>query len=121
MDGAPSTRLVALVGVVTPRQRKATHTGGQPVIAEEKMLPMADVLLIVADGEPGALLFRYTAHGELAGDTWHTTVDAAQAQADYEYGDALLRPWLEIPEEIRDAHEFAIRYAHERLNDRGRW
>jgi hypothetical protein len=101
--------------------RRATHTGGHQVISEEKMLPVADVVLIVANDEPGAMLFRYTTAGEFGGDTWHASVDAARAQAEYEYGEALLLPWLDVPEEISDPHVFAIQYALERLNDRGRW
>ena len=57
----------------------------------------------------------------MGGDTWHASVDEARAQAEYEYGESLLLPWLDVPEEIPDAHQFAVRYAHERLNDRGRW
>jgi hypothetical protein len=91
-------------------------------ISPEKMLPIPDVLLIVADDDgTGAMMFRYTTVGEFGGDTWHATVEAARSQAEYEYGEALLLPWLDVPEEISDAHQFAVRYAHERLNDRGRW
>lgn len=114
------TRCVALAGALTG-ERKATHTGRFPAIAPEKMLPVADVLLIVADDDPGVMLFRYTAYGEHAGDTWHDSVEAARAQAAYEFGDALILPWLDVPDDVTDAHEFAVRYAHERLKDRGRW
>lgn len=114
------TRSVALVGPLAG-ERKATHTGGHQVISEEKLLPIADVVLIVADEEPGVMLFRYTTHGESAGDTWHATVEDARAQAAYEYGDALILPWMEVPEDVADPHEFAAKYALDRLNDRGRW
>lgn len=112
-------RCMALAGALTG-ERKITNTGRFPAIDPEKMLPVADVLLIVADDDPGAMLFRYTAHGDLAGDTWHPTVEAAQQQAEYEFGDALLLPWMDVPEDVGDPHEFAIRYALERLNDRER-
>jgi hypothetical protein len=85
------------------------------------MLPMADVLLMTADDDPGVMLFRYTTAGEFGGDTWHPSVAEARAQAEYEYGEALLLPWMDVPEEIGDAHIFAVQYALERLNDRGRW
>lgn len=114
------TRCIALAGALTG-ERKVTHTGRFPAIGPEKMLPLADVLLIVADEDPGAMLFRYTAHGDQAGDTWHASVEDARAQAEYEFGDALLLPWLDVPEDVSDPHEFAIKYALERLNDRGRW
>jgi hypothetical protein len=112
------SRSVALVGALT-RERRAAHTGGFP-LDPEKMLPLPDVVLVVADDNGGAMLFRYTAHGEFGGDTWHATVAEAQEQAAYEYGDALV-PWIEVPSEIADAHAFAIQYAFERLNRRGDW
>ena len=122
MGQVPKHRLVALVGPVSATARKETHTGGMVAISPEKMLPVADVVLLVAeDDASAAMLFRYTTVGEFGGDTLHANVDAARAQAEYEYGESLLLPWLEVPEEIADAHQFAVRYAHERLNDRGRW
>jgi hypothetical protein len=67
------------------------------------------------------MLFRYTTAGEFGGDTWHPTDEDARAQARFEYGEALLLPWMEVPDEIEDPHSFAIQYAFERLKDRGRW
>jgi hypothetical protein len=113
-------RAVALIGAYTA-ERKATHTGGHAVIPEDKLLPMADVLLMIADEDPGVMLFRYTIGGEFGGDTWHASAAEARAQAEYEYGEALLLPWMDVPDEIADAHSFAVAYALERLNDRGRW
>ena len=118
MSKGTPTRLLALVGALTG-ERRAIHTGNYPLIPE-KMLPLADVVILVADDDPGAMLFRYTAHGELGGDTWHLNVEEAQESAIYEYGEAL-QSWEEIPSNITDAHEYAVRYAAERLKDRGSW
>ena len=112
------TRLFALIGALTG-ERRAIHTGNYPLIPE-KMLPLADVVILVADDEPGAMLFRYTAHGEFGGDTWHLTVEEALESAIYEYGEAL-QPWADVPDDVGDAHDFAVRYAAERLKDRGSW
>ena len=114
------TRYVALVGAIVG-ERRVAETAGFP-LDPAKMLPLPDVVLVVADGSPGggAMLVRYTAHGELAGDTWHVSLADARAQATYEYGDALV-PWIEVPDEIGDAHAFAVRYAYEQLNSRGDW
>lgn len=109
-------RKLALVGAIDG-ERRAEHTAGFPLEAE-KMLPVADVVLLIAGADPGAMLFRYTAYGEFAGDTWHQTVSDAEEQAAFEYEDAL-QPWLDVPDEIADAHRFAVQYAAERLNDRG--
>jgi hypothetical protein len=100
-------------------ERRAEHTAGFP-LDPAKMLPVADVVLVVADDDAGAMLFRYTVNDDLGGDTWHATVAEAQEQAAYEYGDALL-PWIEVPSEVEDAHAFAVQYAYERLNKRDGW
>ena len=74
----------------------------------------------IGDADPGAMLFRYTAHGEFGGDTWHPSVDAAREHAIYDYSDALGN-WVDVPDEVRDAHAYAIQFAAERLNSRGEW
>ena len=118
MNQPTRSRLVALVGVVAG-ERRATHTAGYPM-DPSKMLPLADVVLLVADGDPGAMLFRYTAHGEFGGDTWHPTVADAREQAAEEYRDAL-GTWIEVPDGVDDPHVFAVKYAADRLNSRGDW
>jgi hypothetical protein len=110
-------RIIALIGVLSGG-RWATETAGHPM-DPAKMLPLADVLLVVDDGE-GTMLFRYTAHGEFGGDTYHETLGAAYMQAREEYGDAL-GEWMDVPDEVTDAHAFAVAYAHDRLNGRGGW
>jgi hypothetical protein len=112
------TRVLALVGVIDG-ERRAAHTAGYP-LDPAKMLPVADVVLLVAGGDGGAMLFRYTAHGEFGGDTWHRTPAEAQDQAVYEYGDALGQ-WVEVPDAVPDAHAYAVQFAFERLNSRGDW
>jgi hypothetical protein len=110
------TRLIALVGPIAG-ERQAVHTANYP-LAPEKMLPVADVVLLVSDDSESAMVFRYTAHGEFGGDTLHSTIAEAKEETAAEYSEALL-PWEEVPDEVSDAHVFAIRYARERLNDRG--
>jgi hypothetical protein len=84
------------------------------------MLPEADVLLLIAGDDTGVMLFRYTAHGEVAGDTWHRTLADARDLAAHEYG-AALGEWVDVPDTVADAHEYAVQYARERLNSRGDW
>lgn len=110
----PTLRRIALVGV-PDGERQVVHTAGFP-IDPDRMLPTPDVLLIV-DSSQGCMLFRYTAYGELCGDTPHDNAAQAESQAIVEYGEALA-PWLEVPAEISDAHHFAIKYAAEQLNER---
>jgi hypothetical protein len=118
MTPSNRTRCLALVGPVDA-QRRITETAGFP-IDPSKIPPAPDVILLVADDDPGAMLFRYTAHGELGGDTWHQSVDDAREHAIYDYSDAL-GEWVDVPEEVEDAHAYAIQYAAERLNTRGDW
>ena len=110
------TRLVALVGPLTG-DRHVVQTANHPM-DPAKMLPIADVVLLVSDDGESAMAFRYTAHGEFGGDTLHRTIAAAKEEIEAEYEEALL-PWEEVPEDVGDAHAYATRYAHERLNDRG--
>ena len=79
------------------------------------MLPVADVILLVPDTDGGAMLFRYTANGQFGGDTWHATIDDAREQAKFEYDEAL-EPWIDVPDDVEDAHAYAIQYAFGRLN-----
>lgn len=109
-------RRVALVGPLGDR-RLAVHTAGYPM-DPESMLPPADVVLLVWDAKAGAMLFRYTSHGELCGDTPHTSIAEAQEHASMEYGEALL-DWIEVPDDVADAHAFAVQYAADQLNQRG--
>jgi hypothetical protein len=84
------------------------------------MLPPPDVILLIADHDPGAMLFRYTAHGEFGGDTWHPSADDARESCIYEYSDAL-GEWVGVPDAVEDAHAYAVEYAADRLNSRGDW
>jgi len=107
-------RRVSLVGPV--EQRFAVHTAGYPM-DPDSMLPPPDVVLVISGAKGEAMLFRYTAHGELCGDTPHDTLDEAEDQASREYGLALLG-WMEVPPEITDAHAFAIQYAADQMRER---
>jgi hypothetical protein len=114
-DAAPAVRTIALVDVL-PHGRRLTHTSDHP-LDPAAMLPDADVVLLVSDADGGAMLFRYSAFGEVCGDTWHPTLEMAREQAAEEYEGAL-HAWVTVPDDVRDAHHFAVRYAADRLNDR---
>jgi hypothetical protein len=116
MSDLTRTRLLALISA------NEGHTPPTAVDALDgaKRLPDADVLLLIAAGDPDAMVFRYSAFGELGGDSWHPSVAEAKEQAAAEYGEALL-PWEAVPDEVTDAHAYAIAFASDRLNDRGKW
>ena len=110
------TRLIALVGPLAG-ERRVVQTTSHP-LDPEQMLPVADVVLLVSDDDESAMVFRYTAYGEFGGDTYHATVADAKEETQAEYEGALLE-WEEVPDDVEDAHAVAVRYARDRLNDRG--
>ena len=118
MTSPNRTRSLALVGPCAGK-RRVTHTAGFP-IDPSKILPAPDVILLIADDTPGAMLFRYTAYGEVGGDTWHPSPDDAREACIYEYSDAL-GEWVDVPDDVEDAHAYAVQYAADRLNSRGDW
>ena len=118
MTHSNRTRSLALVGSLA-NHRRLTHTAGFPLYPA-KLPPPPDVVLLIGDDNGGAMLFRYTAYGEFGGDTWHQSVDDAREHAIYDYSDAL-DDWVDVPTDVEDAHAYAVRYAAERLNQRGDW
>lgn len=115
MTESDRTRCLALLGPLTG-ERRITQTQGFP-IDESKLLPIPDVILLIAGPEPGAMLFRYTAHGEFGGDTWHPSLESAREQVDYEYEDSV-GEWIHVPPDVEDPHAWAVQYAADRLNGR---
>ena len=118
MSDLTRTRLLALISANEGHAYAPSTAADALDVA--KRLPDADVLLLVAGDEPDAMVFRYSAFGELAGDSWHPSVADAKERAGEEYGAALL-PWEPVPDEVTDAHAYAITFASDRLNDRGKW
>lgn len=78
--------------------------------------PMSDPdVVVLAATSDGPMLFRYTARGEFAGDTWHESLEDAKAQAEAEYGSAL-GDWQDVPEGVSDAEAYAIDAAARRAD-----
>lgn len=69
--------------------------------------PFARVVLI--DETPDFFtLWRFSERGEFAGETAHLSLEGAERQAVYEYGERL-GDWFDIPSDQRDAEEFVLR------------
>jgi hypothetical protein len=79
-------------------------TGGRD---DRRLLDPAQ-FLIIEEHSDGIFLYRYDAQGSCVGDTWHSTVDDAKAQAAYEFSDSL-ESWRDVPPEIADAVTFGVR------------
>lgn len=69
-------------------------------------LPDAALLLIKTNTE-GTFLYRLTNDGSEITDTWHTSVEAAQRQAEFEFGSHLSEWWV-VPEDVDDPVSFAL-------------
>jgi hypothetical protein len=104
---------VRFFGWVTGNGKSAVvHRVGMPEDARgQTTLPPA-ALLIIDEADDGALLLRYAATRQFAGDTWHPSVDAAKAQAKFEFGDIMWHDGGEA--ESLAVNEFAAARLRER-------
>ena len=102
------TRLVAAITATTEPPRVPHYIGLPSELSQEaepELLPWARILLL-EERPDGVFLFRYTSNRSYAGDTWHASVEQAQAQAAYEYADHL-GVWQPVPDDVKDALTFA--------------
>jgi hypothetical protein len=76
---------------------------GDPNSTAEKPDPKWLVIELSPDGW---FLYRYTSSGQVAGDTWHASLEDAQYQANREY-ESEAREWVEVPSSIGNAVKFA--------------
>lgn len=100
-----------LFNVLTPSlvQREPRHFQGLPPVLTNSVdtripLPPGRILLISRTSS-GIFLYRYTANGGYAGDTWHANVDDALEQASFEFEEDL-NEWQDVPEGVVDALVF---------------
>jgi Beta-lactamase len=98
--------LIALVGAIADR-KQTIHSWGFG--SEKQFMAFPDVVL-AEGGVASVMLYRYRSEGESCGYTWHASLRDAQGQAEYEYREAL-GPWLPIPPDVADAHQYAIAFA----------
>jgi hypothetical protein len=110
-----ATRFFARVDRARVTRPSSNFVGLPPELTEgedhRRPLPHPDLLILKADAA-GVYLFRYSAAGEFGGDTWHQTFNDAQAQAVFEYGEAV-GDWEEIPAAEPDAESYAIKAVRE--------
>ena len=101
-------RLFAAVDAARARQRVRHYVGLPPDVTGSRdmrtQLPnAAAVVLEEADG--AFYLFRFDRDGNELSDTWHMTREDAEAQATYEFQDALGK-WSVVPDELADLQSF---------------
>lgn len=106
MSSELALRALRLIARVTaaPGESRVRHFRGFPPGVSERdqreLLPPAPLILI-EETSHGFYLDRYSASGEFCGDTWYRTLEDAQHQATYEYGDRLSE-WVQVPHEVED-------------------
>jgi hypothetical protein len=105
-----SVRMTAKVTGHLPEPKVKHYRGLPPELTGGKDLrePMQSPVLIAIEEKPdGVFLFRFTADGQVVGDTWHVTVEEAQQQARFEFPD-LLSDWKSVPADVEDVVAFGL-------------
>jgi hypothetical protein len=76
--------------------------------AEGRAQDMPRPAVVILEETPdGFLLYRYSQEGAPAGDTWHASRRDAEAQAEFEFGNAL-GVWAFVPDSVGDAHAYVL-------------
>ena len=111
VEASDRIALIALVGAIVDR-KQTIHSRG--VGSAKQFMAFPDVVL-AEGGAASVMLYRYRSEGEFCGDTWHASLGDAQGQAEHEYQEAL-GPWLPVPGDVADPHQYAIAFARENRN-----
>lgn len=108
-----STRLIALVNKVDEPVATRQFRGLPPELTGgvdyREALPWPRVLVIEKKPD-GIFLYRFTEDGACVGDTWHMSLEDAEAQAESEY-DTHLSEWKEVPDSSDDPVSYALKNA----------
>ena len=103
-------RPVALI-VAQQLRSKVRHFFGMPPelagdVDSRQPMPRPYALLIETKID-GVFLFRITADGQFAGDTWHQSITEAQEQASFEFEDCV-SDWTAVPDDVEDPVAFCL-------------
>lgn len=108
-----TTRFIARV-IAHPIKPHVRHYHGLPPdLAKDRdsrsEMPIAEALLIEIEPD-GVFLFRLSANGEFAGDTWHQSIEEAKTQAEFEFGHGLSN-WESVPSDVEDVMAYVRKRA----------
>jgi hypothetical protein len=100
------------------RQFWAEMKAGTTELQNKREMGWPRVLILVEESD-GPMLYRYTAEGDYAGDTWHESLTDARDQAAFEYTSSL-GTWQEIPDTVQSGAEveYALTTVEARQPDR---
>jgi len=104
-------RLYTIIKETKHHPKTRQFLGFPPELTEGKdyRIPLPwPKILIIEETHEGFFLYRYDVNKNFAGDTWHMTLEDAKYQANSEYKN-LLGEWKEIPKDVKDAIDFAIK------------
>ena len=103
-------RLTARIATDGPGPKASHYRGLPPELTggKDQRERMPRPALVTIEQKPdGVFLFRFTSNGLAVGDTWHMTVEEAQDQARFEFGDSLLE-WKAVPADVDDLVSFGL-------------
>lgn len=103
-------RLASTVLSVPDLPKVRIYIGFPPEInpdPEARQMMEPPHVLVIEQKEDGFFLFRFTAAGVFAGDTWHLNLEDAKHQADFEF-DGQITPWIDVPSNVQDVVCFAL-------------
>lgn len=105
------TRLMATVTGRPAELRTKHYSGLPPEVTDDgqdtrTMMPWPAILLINEE-DSGVFLYRFTADGEYAGDTWHQSLDDAKHQAEFEFAPHYSE-WIAVPRDVEDPLAYAV-------------
>ncbi|HWF62077.1 MAG TPA: hypothetical protein VN666_17465 [Nitrospira sp.] len=67
----------------------------------------APALVLIEEKSDGVFLFRFSADGQVVGDTWHMMVEEAKQQAYFEFPE-LLSGWKSVPADVENVVAFGL-------------
>lgn len=112
-DNQSVTMLVRITAKITGRlaEPHVKHYHGLPPMLTSdhdfRKQMEAPALVLIEETSDGVFLFRFTADGQVVGDTWHTTVEEAKQQAHFEFPE-LLSGWKSVPANVENVVAFGL-------------
>lgn len=105
-----ANRLIARL-IAQPLRAKVRHYRGLPPELTSgddlrEQMPSAAIVLIETKPD-GTFMVRFAADGQVVGDTWHQTIEEAQEQAMFEFGNSL-SDWIAVPADVENVFAFGL-------------
>lgn len=109
-------RLVAILSGKVSEPKTKHYVGLPPELnsgKDQRIVMVAPDLLVIEGSSSGIFLYRYTFAGECVGDTWHTSIDEAKQQAEFEYGGLQIK-WERAPDGFKDIANLCLQWKQDK-------